>query len=94
VSFESEKFNFYKNFFPSSKLTGSFYSVESQRIDGTDRKMLLSNINGISGLAYDWVSSNLYLSSYASQTIAVYKLSDKNETMKKTIINNSTMLPG
>jgi hypothetical protein len=68
--------------------------VESQRLDGTGRELLLTDINGISGLAYDWISGNLFLSSYATQTIAIYKLNGKNETAKKTIINDSTKLPG
>lgn len=58
------------------------FTLESQRLDGTNRQILLQGQDNIHGLAYDWIGKNIY---WASSN-KLYALNTDNPTLQKSVI--------
>ncbi|KAJ6647666.1 Prolow-density lipoprotein receptor-related protein 1, partial [Pseudolycoriella hygida] len=60
------------------------YVVESQRIDGTDRKIVAKSSDECQGIAYDWIGNNMFWAS-ASKIKAI---SLNNSSIQKTLLHS------
>uniref|UniRef100_A0A336MF06 CSON015005 protein n=1 Tax=Culicoides sonorensis TaxID=179676 RepID=A0A336MF06_CULSO len=63
------------------------FNIESQTLDGDDRKVLVEGLKTISGLAYDWLGNNLFYTNSDANTVSVIKLA--NTDIRKTLIRNT-----
>lgn len=59
------------------------FSIESQRFDGTNRKLIMHDRDHCHGIAYDWIGNNIFWAS--STKIEVFSVA--NPTLRKTLIN-------
>lgn len=60
----------------------SNFSIESQRLDGSNRTVLFQGSGDFHGLAYDWIGKNIY---WASAT-KLHIFNTNNATLQKTLI--------
>lgn len=59
------------------------FSIESQKFDGTNRKVIMHDRDHCHGIAYDWIGNNIFWAS--STKIEVFSV--ENPTLRKTLIN-------
>lgn len=59
------------------------FVVESQRIDGTERKIVAKSSDECQGIAYDWMGNNMFWAS--ASTIKAISLT--NSSIQKTLLH-------
>lgn len=63
------------------------FNIESQTLDGTDRRILVEGLKTISGLAYDWMANNLFYTNSDSNMVSVISLA--NTDYHKVLVRNT-----
>lgn len=61
-----------------------YFRIESQRLDGFNRQLIIDKLIDVSSVAYDWMGHNIYWTNTVSNKITALSLF--NTTMKKDII--------
>lgn len=73
-------------YFGQNDMNTDNFIIESQKIDGTGRKSLMSGSDNCDGIAYDWVGYNMYLAT--TNRISVFGL--RNNSMRTLIQTTDT----
>lgn len=81
-----DKIIYFGNNKVSSKKAGLF-SIESQDFYGKNRKTIITNLDTVTGLAFDWMGHNIFYTSSDSNHISVVKVSDP--TIHKELVTQT-----
>lgn len=65
----------------SSRMASNF-SIESKRLDGSNRTVLFQGTGDFYGLAYDWIGKNIFWASSSK----LHVFNTDNATLEKTLI--------
>lgn len=71
-------------YFGHNNARTKMFVVESQRIDGTDRKMVAKSSDECQGIAYDWMGNNMFWASAS----AIKAISLTNSSIQKTLLHS------
>lgn len=73
-------------YFGQINMTTNEFDIESQKIDGTDRRIIVARMEHESSITYDWMGHNIYWAS--SHKIGVISLT--NSSVQKTLLHTIT----
>ncbi|XP_052902166.1 low-density lipoprotein receptor-related protein 1 [Anopheles moucheti] len=64
-------------FFSHSNKDSPSFRIESQKLDGTDRELILDSPGSCDGISYDWLGNNIFWTDSDRNHISVVKLGSK-----------------